>query len=99
MTDWTETAELLLLIATSVIFPSAFINYVETLDSFPEMVADGTDFSFFMSLYNILVTMAFIGYGSPAGSTPSRLFIACFLVYSTIKIPGTVVGVIIKMGS
>ena len=65
LTEKREFAELALMIVTSIVFPSAFLTWVETLESYPSLVNDaGTDNSFFLQVYFVLTTMSIVGYGS-----------------------------------
>ena len=67
MTEMREFAELSFIIVTSIVFPSAFLTWVETVDSYPSTVNDGTDNSFFLQVYFVLTTMSIVGYGSSLG--------------------------------
>ena len=65
LTEKREFAELSFIVITSIVFPSALLTWVETLDSYPSLVnEDGTDNSFFLQVYFVLTTMSIVGYGS-----------------------------------
>ena len=100
LTEKREIAELTLIIFTSVVFPSAFLTWVETLESYPNMVSDdGVDNSFFLQVYFVLTTMSVVGYGSSLTSVYSQVFITFFLLYTLYRIPNTFAEIMERMRS
>ena len=85
-----EIAELTLTIFTAVVFPSAFLTWMETIESYPNMVNnDGNDNSFFLQVYFVLTSMSVVGYGSSLTTTYSKIFVTFFLIYALYAIPNT----------
>ena len=84
-----EIVELTLIIFTSVVFPSAFLSWIETIDTYPSMWNEeaGTDNSFWLQVYFVLTTMSVVGYGSSLTNVYSQIFITFFLLYCLYKIP------------
>lgn len=100
LTEKREIVELTLIIFTSVVFPSAFLTWVETLESYPNMVSDdGVDNSFFLQVYFVLTTMSVVGYGSSLTSVYSQVFITFFLLYTLYRIPNTFAEIMERMRS
>ena len=65
-TEKRETADLMLIIITSIVFPAAFLTWNETLAYYPNMVSpdSGVNNSFWHQVYFILTTMSLVGYGT-----------------------------------
>ena len=79
-----------LIIFTSVVFPSAFLTWMETYDSYPNMKnSAGNDNSFFLQVYFVLTSISIVGYGSSLTKTISQIFITFFLIYALYAIPNT----------
>ena len=88
------------MLLTSIVFPASFVSYLETLESYPEMIdADGNDKSFWPQVYFILYTCSLVGYGASLNNTISMQFIAFFIIYSLYQLPLILGEMLSKMGS